>query len=252
MNSTTNKSKKTKEDKNLEPLWYKFLNHKQGRNQEECLFASTSFKLNEGRPYLIIAKETKTKKREYALFASEQAWYNFYKYYKTLLDKNERCYFHEMGSTSNNRLQMMFDIDMACTDKNLFNSVVGNLIECFSTILKKDFNIELDKEKIVFLTSHGKDKHSAHVITGIDVPTSSGKTLCVHVKEIMNPIYAKYIDDAIYGDKKLMRLLYSYKRDSDRQIIFENKWFCGDEEITCRLDDLEIGSETYDRDLFLA
>ena len=95
--------------------------------------------------------------------------------------------------------------------------------ECIRATIKylHDKGITYSPDQVVFLTSHGKEKGSVHLIyQGIFVHTcEQGRLVSKKRLESLNPVYRQYVDEGMYKKNQGFRIPYSRKYGSDRVLM---------------------------------
>jgi len=185
-----------------------------------------------GRRGYVVA-EPNWDKKSYC-FSNYRHFLDFFcKYYHQIVTYSSLPNFnkHEVIHAGVEHRKVMFDIDMKNGSSELFQEIIDSLMEALQHILP---DLDLEKE-VVYCTSHGNNKFSAHIILLRFVSRANRDLQHLYglVKEMMPEHLYAYIDPAFASFSHNLRLLGSTKEG--RTKVYNPSWTFKNRVITTQL-----------------
>ncbi len=187
------------------------------------------------------------------IFAVFNTYIDLYRY--QALFKEKEKFFYELILGSHPQ-KPHFDVDVKLTEstplgtgENVKNDLIRSVLE-----VMKENGVDLDLERDVLLyTSHGKEKHSYHLIIHHYCHAGHDQARAFYMKVIdkMDPVNAEYVDSGVYSSKQNFRLYGSQKIGSGRPKAFCNPFTVGEKEIIHRFDVEKFESDDPKREKML-
>jgi len=159
--------------------------------------------------------------KTYLLFAVFKTYLE-YGIYQMKLPQHQRCFYEIVLGESTQKPHFDVDIDDVSVDGE---KIKDNLIDSAIAVLKeKDVDILISD--ILVYTSHGKEKHSYHIIINNYCHANNIEAKAFYDKVIdkVNPNYVKWIDRSVYSPTQQFRIVGSQKIGSERIKTFQKEW----------------------------
>ena len=182
----------------------------------------------------------------FSVFKGQRRYYEFFNYIIGM----ENPGFHEVNSERHSTSKLVFDLDISKGSPELANNVVKNLVDCLLKVAD-ELKLPIEASDLLYFTSHGLNKQSIHIVvdrvhfdnSDMDTKFNPKWEITNKVKTKMNPLYAKYVDEAVNHRNHSLRTYMSYK--NERVKIFNREWQYGDVNIRYKSRELDEAEDEY-------